>query len=203
MEKKVEKEKKIKKENFKKAITKSVLKNSLTATAWVFSTVFELGEITISSFLSPSLYADLPSGNPFAISGTASNKRKSKFKEITIRQSIRRLRKHGFVEEKNSKYILTAKGQELAKFILGRKKSQTKKWDGKYRVVIFDIPENKNRVRNWLREELYVLGYKKLQNSVLIGKDALPDDLVLEIKKQKVGNCVNYLLVDKVYKNIF
>jgi len=60
MKKKVENEKKIKKENFKKAIAKSVLKNSLTATAWVFSTVFELGEITINSFLSPSLYADLP-----------------------------------------------------------------------------------------------------------------------------------------------
>ncbi|MDD5463785.1 MAG: hypothetical protein PHP62_01445 [Candidatus Moranbacteria bacterium] len=191
------------KENFKKAIAKSVLKNTMTATAWTFATLFQVGEITIEAFLSPSAYADLPSGNLFAVSSAVANKRKSKFKEITIRQSIRRLQKQGFVEKKDFKYVLTAKGQELARYILGRKKSQMRKWDGKYRVVIFDIPENKNRVRNWLREELYVLGYKKLQNSVLIGKYALPDDLVLEIKKQKAGNCVNYLLVDKVYKNIF
>ena len=202
MKKKVENEKKIKKENFKKAIAKSVLKNSLTATAWVFSTVFELGEITINSFLSPSLYADLPSGNPFAVSGTVTNKRTSKFKEITIRQSIRRLQKQGFVEKKGLKFVLTIKGQELARYIIGRKNVQMRKWDRKYRVVIFDIPENKRKIRNWLREELYLLDYKKLQESVLIGKYALPDDLIEEIKKYKIGNYVNYLLVDKVYKNI-
>jgi len=77
-----------------------------------------------------------------------------------------------------------------------------RKWDRKYRVVIFDIPENKRKIRNWLREELYLLDYKKLQESVLIGKYALPDDLIEEIKKYKIGNYVNYLLVDKVYKNI-
>ncbi|KKP92528.1 MAG: Transcriptional regulator, PaaX family [Candidatus Moranbacteria bacterium GW2011_GWE1_36_7] len=202
MKKKVENEKKIKKENFKKAITKSVLKNSLTATAWVFSAVFELGEVTISSFLSPSLYADLPGGNLFAISCVSSNKRKSKFKEITIRQSIRRLQKQGFVEKKGLKFALTVKGQELAKYILGRKNVQMRKWDKKYRVVIFDIPESKRKIRNWLREELYLLDYKKLQESVLIGKYALPDDLIEEIKNYKIGNYVNYLLVDKVYKNI-
>lgn len=190
------------KENFKKAIAKSVLKNSLTATAWIFAAIFEIGEVTVEAFLSPSMYSDFPHNDLFATGSSTAHKKKPKFKEVTIRQSIRRLQKQGFVEKKDLKYVLTAKGRELAGYILNRRKVQGRKWDGKYRVVIFDIPENKRRIRDWLREELYLLDYKKLQESVFIGKYALPDDLVEGIKRYKIGNHVNYLLVDKVYQNI-
>ena len=63
-------------------------------------------------------------------------------------------------------------------------------------------PKRKRRPGDWLRQELYLLNYKKLQESVFISKHSLTVDLIKEIKTNKIGNCVNYLLVDKVYKNI-
>jgi CRISPR-associated endonuclease Cas2 len=182
-------------------IAKKVLENSYNVSALIFSAFFQMGEITMNSFLSPSLYADMPKS--FYDPVEMNHKNKSKIKEITIRQSIRRLQKQGFVKKEKSKYKLTAKGLEIANYIFNRKKEINKKWDGKYRVVIFDIPEKQSEARNWLRQELYLLNYKKLQESVFISRYSLTKDLIKEIKSNKIGNCVNYLLVDKIYKNIF
>lgn len=42
------------------------------------------------------------------------------------------------------------------------------KWDGYWRIVIFDIPRKENWARNSFREKLKELGFYKLQNSVFI-----------------------------------
>ncbi len=42
------------------------------------------------------------------------------------------------------------------------------KWDGVWRIVIFDIPEKKRVARDFLRAKLRELGFYKLQKSVLI-----------------------------------
>ncbi|MBI4008672.1 transcriptional regulator PaaX, partial [Candidatus Roizmanbacteria bacterium] len=44
------------------------------------------------------------------------------------------------------------------------------KWDGKWRIVIFDIPEVNKRIRQVLRETLKVLEFWPLQKSVWISK---------------------------------
>lgn len=41
-------------------------------------------------------------------------------------------------------------------------------WDGQWRVVFFDIPEKKRRVRDSLRDKLRDIGFLKLQKSVFI-----------------------------------
>lgn len=43
-----------------------------------------------------------------------------------------------------------------------------KKWDGLWRLIIFDIPEKKRHFRNILREHLKAIGFKELQHSVFI-----------------------------------
>lgn len=190
------------KEKIENKIARAVLTGTLNATAWAFEALLFAGVLTMEAFLNPSYYADLPTVS--LSSGEKPVKRKkSTFKEITIRQSIRRLRNQGFVEKMGGRYALTEKGKNLADYILKRKKILEGKWDGKYRVVIFDIPEKQSRERDWLRRELYMLNYKKLQKSVFIGKCPLTTDLIEDIKKAKIGNFVNYLLVEKAYKNIF
>ncbi|MFA4818075.1 MAG: hypothetical protein WC608_05170 [Parcubacteria group bacterium] len=182
-------------------IAKKILFGSLSATAWAFDLLVNMGMATIEVFLNPSLYADIPS---FSTGDRRSEKirRKKKFKENTIRQSIWRLQEGGFVVRKGKNYCLTARGKNLAAYIISRKKAIDKKWDGKYRVVIFDIPEKKNKLRDWLRYELILLNYKKLQESVFIGKWPLPVELIKDIKRNKIGDCVNYILADKIYKNV-
>jgi len=42
------------------------------------------------------------------------------------------------------------------------------KWDYKWRVVLFDVPEKKKKLREALREHLKQLGFIKLQKSVFV-----------------------------------
>ncbi len=44
------------------------------------------------------------------------------------------------------------------------------KWDGKWRVAVFDIPEQNRRIRQALRMGLRMLEFKPLQKSVWISK---------------------------------
>jgi len=187
-------------------IVSSILSGSLTATAWIFELLMNMGILTVEAFLNPSLYKEPVYFSFDSINAENSkNIKKSKKKKpskISIKQSLWRLKKAGFVEKRGKEYFFTKKGKQLASYILARKKIFEKKWDGKYRVVIFDIPEKSYKDRDWLRQELYLIGYKKLQESVMIGEKPLPEDLIRDIKQRKIGNFVNYIMAEKVYKNI-
>ena len=43
-----------------------------------------------------------------------------------------------------------------------------KKWDGKWRLVLFDIPEKDRVFRDILRKHLKTLKFRKLQHSVFV-----------------------------------
>ncbi|OGN07657.1 MAG: hypothetical protein A3B86_02360 [Candidatus Yanofskybacteria bacterium RIFCSPHIGHO2_02_FULL_38_22b] len=45
-------------------------------------------------------------------------------------------------------------------------KNKNKRWDNKWRVIIFDIPNSLNKERNWLRSRLKNLDFQILQKSV-------------------------------------
>ncbi len=182
-------------------LTKNLLEGIPTITSWIFSFLFEIGTATTDIFLSPSYYSYHDKSSSF-IDFSSLKKKQKKIKAITIRQSIRRLKKQGFVEEKNGHYFLTVRGKLLGHKILEIKKCLNKKWDGKFRLVIFDIPEKNKLDRNWLRRELYILKYKLLQKSVFVGKQPLPKGLIKSIKNRRLGNYVNYILAEKIYKNI-
>jgi len=53
--------------------------------------------------------------------------------------------------------------------------------DGKTRVFMFDVPEDRKGERNWLRRELVSCDYTSLQKSVYIGKRPLPATLLKEL----------------------
>jgi len=73
--------------------------------------------------------------------------------------------KDGFV-----KIVLTKEGQKKAlKFKLDEMEiKKPAKWDGEWRVVIFDIPEKLKKAREALRIKLKELGFLELQKSVFV-----------------------------------
>ena len=56
--------------------------------------------------------------------------------------------------------------------------------DGKTRLFMFDIPEDRKGERNWLRAELVSCDYTPLQKSVFIGKRPLPAKLFKELDRR-------------------
>ena len=101
-----------------------------------------------------------------------------------VRDAFYNLRKQGYIEFKykgNQLYIyLTKKGKEKAGWLQvdALKIKRPKKWDKKWRIVIFDISQLKKIYREAFRGKLKELGFFPLQKSVWI----YPFDCKSEIK---------------------
>ena len=117
------------------------------------------------------------------------NKKKEsydKYKQIWHSfNSLKKQRALDFIKEENGClfYKINNKGKEkIKKFVFNElkiKKSNT--WDGKWRLVIFDIPERHRKNRNALRNKLIDLGFYQCQKSAWIH----PFDCVNEIEFTK------------------
>ena len=96
----------------------------------------------------------------------------------------------------NVAYIeVTRKGKYKAlKYILKGRKS--KKWDGKWRLLIFDVPENKSYLRQRLRENLELIGFKYLQKSVWITPYDIRKELGVIIDYLDAHSFVHFMLID-------
>ena len=72
------------------------------------------------------------------------------------------------------------------------------KWDKKWRIVIFDIPEKKRIARDTLRQEMKKLGFLELQKSVWIFPYNCQDAVDFLVELFKVRNYVRYLVVTEI-----
>lgn len=120
-------------------------------------------------------------------------------KEI-INNSRKRLVEAGFLKYEGKFLKLTRKGEaklhqlELADFRF----KHPKKWDGKWRVLIFDIKEKRRHLRDKIRITLKTIGFVKLQYSVW----AYPydcEDLISLLKADfQIGKEIIYMVVDQI-----
>ena len=77
-------------------------------------------------------------------------------------------------------------------------KLKTVKWDQKWRVVIFDIPQEMHNQRNWLRKKLRNLGFYMVQKSVFAFPYPCEEELADICSYLSVGDCVDILIADSV-----
>lgn len=73
-----------------------------------------------------------------------------------------------FSKEKIDYLKLTNKGRENFINNIPLAKYYKKKWDKKWRILIFDIAEKRKAKRNFLRKKLYTLGFGQIQKSVYV-----------------------------------
>jgi len=115
---------------------------------------------------------------------------------------IRYLKMKGYIKvkslEPNEAIILTQKGVEKVLKISLRLKERKRRKDGKWLMVIFDIPENKRRLRDLFRENLQILGFKYLQKSIWV----CPWDVLEEVQglliKYDLEKYVKTFLIEEV-----
>jgi len=82
-------------------------------------------------------------------------------------------------------------------FNLPRRNYIAKKIDGQI-LVVFDIPENLKRYRNWIRHQLVIIGFSMLQKSVWIGAYQIPSDFIHDLREL---NLLQYIHIFKVTKS--
>lgn len=116
--------------------------------------------------------------------------------KTSLSQAIRRLKTEGFVTDikvgESLLIKLTIKGKELM-----ADGKESKSWDGKWRVVVFDIPEQKRIVRNLFRRNLKKWGFTQVQKSVWISKRDVYEKLVNYIEDLKIGEWVKVFETSK------
>lgn len=88
-------------------------------------------------------------------------------KKSSLSQALKRLREGGLIELMGNEklaYKLTDKGREKA--VLASLKFGDGEWDGKWRLVMFDVPERRRQARDLLRSKLKQWGFSYFQQSV-------------------------------------
>lgn len=104
-------------------------------------------------------------------------------KKSAFSKALVRLREKGLIETENKDtaqiiFKLTDEGRT----VLLLSKDEEDNWDGKWRIVVFDIPEQKRLIRGLFRRNLKKWGFKHLQKSVWISKKNVTDKLFGYIK---------------------
>ena len=72
------------------------------------------------------------------------------------------------------------------------------RWDGKWRIVIFDIPEKKKAAREALRKKLCDLEFYRLQRSVWVTPYDCKNEIAFISEFFEIRNCLRYINADYI-----
>ena len=116
----------------------------------------------------------------------------SKIQEMsdeTLRATLSRMRRNGLVKRRGNEWVITPEGRGAHKKLQGlRKRKEIQKINRKKKkelIIAFDVPEHERYKRDWLREELLVLGFEPIQKSVWFGPGPLPQKFIKELNNQR------------------
>ncbi len=119
--------------------------------------------------------------------------------------TLGRLATQGLIEfekrEGKSYARITPAGQKTLEFEKQKATLHDKKkrrWDKRWRVVIFDIPEKRRRIRDRLRIIMSELGFVRLQDSVWVYPYDCEDLMALLKADLKIGVAVLYMVVEHI-----
>ncbi|MBI4992228.1 MAG: CRISPR-associated endonuclease Cas2 [Candidatus Harrisonbacteria bacterium] len=125
--------------------------------------------------------------------------------EESLRQAIQGLYKNRLIDIKESadgKVVIKLQDQGREK-VLSYKLDEmeipkAKRWDGKWRMVLFDIPDNKKKARESLRLHLKRLGFYQYQKSVFIYPCECKNEIDFLVEFHKIRPYVRQLIISEM-----
>jgi len=148
------------------------------------------------------LIGGVPMPSVLDLLGGGRNKHKFKYQAKT---ALSRLARKGYIlfESKGgARYArITPAGKkmlEMEEQKAALQLSSRKRWDKRWRVIIFDIPERRRTVRDRLRVTMRNSGFYRLQDSVWLYPYDCEDFIALLKADLKIGNAVLYMIVEKI-----
>lgn len=120
-----------------------------------------------------------------------------------LAQKIYRLKKNKLIRkfvENNVLYMeLTDKGKKtLAWEEIDKLKTKKMKWDGRFRLAMFDVPEDKKTIREMIRRKLETIGFVSLQKSVYIFPHECNNEINAIAYYCGAGKYLKYMVVNIV-----
>lgn len=110
-----------------------------------------------------------------------------------------------WVEKNGQKYLrITDAGRKMFAFEQAKvsiQQQKKKKWDGRWRMVAFDVPERRRHVRFKLRAVMREIGFVRLQDSVWVYPYDCEDFIALLKVELKIGKDVLYAIVETIERD--
>lgn len=161
-----------------------------------------LGTIAVAGVL--SVVAIAPGIGP-ALKLFGFDGKKKKYPSRYIRSTLTRMKEKGLIEfvesSKGGKAVqITNKGQQKLEAYersigVGQRPN---KWNGRWHIVIFDIPEKKRALRNSVRNHLVRFGFVKLQGSVWVYPYDCEEIITLLKADLRVGKEMLYIVASHI-----
>ena len=127
----------------------------------------------------------------FHVSGYDYKKVEKGFRNLQHRNIVRKI--------SDGNYKFTDKGRKwFSNSVLKHSCFEYGKWDKKWRIVIFDIPEELHKNRNQLRGKLKNLGFYMLQKSVFVIPYPCEKELGYVCKNLRIADYVDVILAESV-----
>lgn len=159
----------------------------------VLATVGIVGMLAIAA-VAPNVFQALPR--------LMKKKYKSAFR---IRTTLGKLADAGyirFIEQRGKKHVeITEKGRHMLVFQeqrTGAALRTKRRWDKRWRMVVFDIPEKYRGTRVQLRRTMKGAGFFRLQDSVWVFPHDCEDFIALLKADLRVGRNALYVIVEKI-----
>lgn len=125
-----------------------------------------------------------------------------RFRKRNVKESVKRVLKTGYIEKifKNGQpYLrLTGKGKKKLTRDFPLLNFQKKKWDRKWRLVLFDIQEASRKIRDQLRRKLKELGFARFQQSVYITPHDFAEDIREFLETHGLAESVYVLVTNEL-----
>jgi len=158
-----------------------------------------LTTLAVSGILTVGLLAP----NAFGLLGSFGLTKRNMFNSRLTR-SLRGLLERKYVEfvgDKGSRKLRITDAGRLYLYSTdtsGYVRKIPKRWDKKWRVVIFDIKESLRITRDKVRRQLVSLGFMRLQNSVWVYPYDCEEIITLIKLDKHLGVAVLYMIVDQI-----
>lgn len=125
---------------------------------------------------------------------------KKKPRRDTLRKRLYELKHSGYIQRDSRGYRLTRKGKDrLWKYDMKTLVIQKKqRWDKRWRVVLFDIPERRRKDRDLFRKDLTSLGFYALQRSVFLHPYPCQKEVLLLCKKYRISRYICFCEIEQL-----
>lgn len=130
------------------------------------------------------------------------------WKEInkqSLERAIYSLYKSKLVEMKNNSndtttIVLSKDGRKIALTynLFNMKIKEPKKWDNRWRILMFDVPERMKKVRESLRMHLKQMGFYEFQKSVFVHPYSCEDEFEYIVEFYNARRYLRFVVADEI-----
>lgn len=139
--------------------------------------------------------------NIFQLLGRSGALARLKYQTKSVLTRLRMKGEIEFIEQDGKRCVqLTERGEKI--LTIERQKmavaKRPGKWDTRYRLVIFDIPEKRKKTRDELRYQMQEVGFLRIQDSVWIYPYDCEEFIALLKADLHIGKHVLYAVVEEI-----